>query len=68
MFGLGLWEWIGILFLAAMLFGPKFLVRSAKSIWGSLTGFATSFKEAAAEEALPGPQRALNPPREHEKA
>lgn len=50
MFGLGLGEWLVILFVASLVFGPKFIVKTFRSLWGSLTGFGTAFKEAADEQ------------------
>ncbi|MBT9583636.1 twin-arginine translocase TatA/TatE family subunit [bacterium] len=65
MFGLGLWEWVGIFLLATLLFGPKFIVKTATSLWNSLTGFGKSFQAATAEpEALPEEPRALAAPKD----
>ena len=59
MFGLGLWEIVGIVFLAMLIFGPKFFVRVGRSLWGSLTGFVNSFQQARAEDdALMAPRQA----------
>jgi Sec-independent protein translocase protein TatA len=67
MFGLGLWEWVGIFLLATLLFGPKFIVKTFNTIWTSLTGFGKSFQAATAEveaEALPEERKALAAPRD----
>lgn len=52
MFGLGIWEWLLIVALATLLFGPKFIARTFSSIFNSLKGFATSFQDSAKEPAL----------------
>jgi Sec-independent protein translocase protein TatA len=55
-FGLGLWEVLGILFVAMLFFGPKFFVSAFRSLWSSLTGFGKSF-QAAANDAPATPVR-----------
>ena len=52
MFGLGLWEWVGIIIIAGLLFGPRFLIGVFTSVWKSLKGFFTSFNQATQDPAL----------------
>lgn len=49
MFGLGLWEVLGIMFLATLVFGPRFFVSAFRTLWTSLTGFGKSFQAAASD-------------------
>ena len=66
MFGLGLWEWVGIFLLATLLFGPKFIVKTFRSLWTSVTGFGQSFQEATAErDSLPEERKALSAGKDH---
>jgi Sec-independent protein translocase protein TatA len=59
MFGLGLWECVGIIMLAMLVFGPRMFVRLGSSVWKSLTGFVNSFQQARAEvDVLDAPQPA----------
>lgn len=65
MFGLGLFEWVGIFLLATLLFGPKFIVKTFTGLWTSLMGMGKSFQEAAAgEESLPAEPKALMGPKD----
>lgn len=57
MFGLGIWEILGIVFLACLLFGPRFIVNTFRSLWKSLTGFVRSFQSAASESEALGPEQ-----------
>lgn len=53
MFGLGLWECFGIIALALLIFGPRFLQKFFTSVWRSLTGFGKSFQEASNTIEIP---------------
>ena len=54
MFGLGLWDWVGIIIIAGLLFGPRFLIGIVTGSWKSLKGFVTSFNQAAQDPAVNG--------------
>ncbi|MFN8606538.1 MAG: hypothetical protein U0931_03335 [Vulcanimicrobiota bacterium] len=56
MFGLGIGECLGLLFLFVLIFGPRFLVNGCKRIFSSFQGFTESFKDAREEKLPPGTQ------------
>lgn len=41
------------MFVATLLFGPKFIVSTFRTLWNSLTGFGKSFQAAASEPEAP---------------
>lgn len=52
MFGLGAMECLLILFLAVMLFGHGFLVKTTKTLASGVTDFGKSFQKASKDDAL----------------
>jgi len=66
LFGLGLWECLGIIVLAALIFGPRFIGRTFRTLWDSFVGFGKSFQQAAGgDTALPAEeQKALTASRD----
>ncbi len=54
MFGFGLGEWVLILLIAMLLFGPRLFVRAGTNVGQSVTGFMKAFKTSQDETpALP---------------
>lgn len=55
MFGFGLTEWLLILGIALLLFGPRWFVKAGSTLGESVSGFTKAFKGAnqADQPALP---------------
>jgi sec-independent protein translocase protein TatA len=53
MFGLGIWEIVGIALILLLLFGPSRLPNLGKSLGESIRGFKTGLKDDTSEANRP---------------
>ena len=59
MFGFGLGEWVLILLIALLLFGPRWFVKAGSTLGESFAGFTRGLKAGQQPPVEPGTRPAL---------